>query len=488
METGIKKNQIIAELTRSPHGDLKSYVPIAQRATVEEPEFLAHLIAWNHKNGQIRDSKVAIPAITLSRPNFVFVENSLAHMASLDPRNFVRALRFAKEIKTPTHGKSISALVEKYIRHREANQGFWDKTVVQHKASMKTLYGMYHIKPSSRADKVLFKGLRPKGSVFEVIHSLKDLAPTEAAGLIVKHRIPWLAASGALGAKLKEPDVVMALIAQMTATELVTNTKMLEKLGIKTNPALRSAYELGLKKVADSKKATFKTSTAAAQVTDEKLKAKLQGAQEKQIDTMAKVKGNWLVLGDKSGSMQHAIKTAIEVSATLTRVVEGEVHLVFFDESPRYLNATGKTLYALNDETRHVTAGGGTNIGCGLQYLLDKGIEIDGIAVVSDGGENGSPRFASVYTKYCAKFGKDVPVYFYKLHGSDGDTFSGSMKQADADLQTFDLTGGLDYYSLPNIVQTMRASRFSLVDTIMETKLLTLNDIFEGEEHVAIAA
>jgi len=52
-----------------------------------------------------------------------------------------------------------------------------------------------------------------------------------------------------------------------------------------------------------------------------------------------------------------------------------------------------------------------------------------------------------------------------------------------------DLTKGtFDYYSLPNLVATMGTRRYGLLDKIMETPLLTTDEVFnrkKGEEHEA---
>jgi len=55
------------------------------------------------------------------------------------------------------------------------------------------------------------------------------------------------------------------------------------------------------------------------------------------------VDGNWLVLGDKSGSMSACIEVARHVSGTLAKFVKAKFHLVFFDTTPRHFDVTGKT-------------------------------------------------------------------------------------------------------------------------------------------------
>lgn len=128
--------------------------------------------------------------------------------------------------------------------------------------------------------------------------------------------------------------------------------------------------------------------------------------------------------------------------------------------------------------------GGGTSIGSAVQYALDKGFEVDGIVIASDGAENTAPLFHRAYEALCKKLEKSVPVYLYwlKCHqpnrsGNDPDTLARNMRDAGHDLQVFDLRGGFDYYSLPNIVKTMRTQRYGLAEQIMETPLLRLDEV-----------
>ncbi len=503
-ETALTKNQILDQLTKSPHGKLIEYCEVANKAVAQDPEFYAHLIAWDFIKGQIRDSKVAFPVISLASKDYpeTFVSNSLAHLALLSPRDFLRGLRFYREMRhhdwgqfatlygTPGHHKDIKRVVERYLRAREANQGWFVRSALQHRKAIKELYALYHVKPSGNADSILFKGIYPKGTVFSTVSQLKDMSPSEAAGYILNQKIPFLVAQGALGAKIKEPELVLALITRMSPTELVTNTKMLERLGIKTNPSLRSAYAEGLKRASVSKANTFKATTAAAVLEDDNpIKEKLLGLQEKQIETMGGVDGDWLVLADKSGSMQHAIEIARKVAATLARSVKGTISLVFFDTSPRYIDATGKTYDALLKETAHVTANGGTSIGVGLQYALERKLPVDAMAIISDGAENQHPQFAAVYQVASEQWGKKVPVYLYRVRGTDHPmhtvVFLENCNKVGADLIIRDLTAGTDFYSLPNLINTMRVKRYSVIDEIMATPLLDIDIVLPPLEATA---
>lgn len=511
-ESGLTKNQIIAELTRSSHahgmtkkrtdgtvtkgGSLKEYIPVGKRAAIEQPEFFAHLIAWNQIKGQVRDSKVALPVVSLLAPDFPdeFVDNSLAHLALLPPREFLRAFRFSMDAKVP-HRSRVKKLVHAYCEQKERNQAKWQRLAILHRHTLKEIYALSHYDSADFARDILFDSKFPEGSLFEKVKNLPTMSAKEAAATIIDAHLPFLVVQGALGKKLQDPDLVLALIKNMTPTEIVTNTKMLEKLGVKNNPVLRSAYEKGLERAAKSKTNILKTTRAVDAVEDEGLKDKLRGLQEKQLSNLS-VEGNWLVLADKSGSMAQAIDVARHVAATLAKVVKGKVWLVFFDTAPQTVDVTGCTLDMIQKATKYIKAEGGTSIGCGLQRMFDSKEEVDGIAVVSDAQENTTPYFPDVYERYCKHFGKELPVYLYRLgnnsnYWQDRD-LAKYMRQESQDIQEFDLTKNVDYYSLPNLVATMRTNRYSLVDEIMATRLLSLKEALPlmpfGKEGTVVTA
>jgi hypothetical protein len=120
-----------------------------------------------------------------------------------------------------------------------------------------------------------------------------------------------------------------------------------------------------------------------------------------------------------------------------------------------------------------------------LQWALGKKLNLDGIAIVSDGGDNSSPLFAPVYNVATQVLGKQVPVYHYLTKG-EPNVLGVMAEHEGIPLTTFDLRGGFDYYSLPNLVQTMRANRYDLGGEILETPLLTLADVFKDKKEVMV--
>lgn len=517
-ERALTKPEMISLLTRSPHQRLEDYVPGAAATALSDPDFFARLIAWNHVKGEIRDAKVALPliAVTMAKLNHAegraLAEHALAHLADLDPRTLAKGL-FARTIYEkvakgqppkppvvlPPFHKHIGApqrvlrrFIARYLRDLADDRRSFERTAVQHRHTLHELYAHFRVPRAAWVGEVLFHGEKgqPKvypadGTVFGKLRALHTMDVEQAAGTIVKYHIPFLIARGALGKKATDPDTVLALIKAMSPTELVTNTKWLEKLGLKTVPALRSAFEAALgAAVTKTKKAprsTLKT-TVAAEVMEAagetELSGKLRVLQEKQLDAITTVEGDWLVLGDKSGSMATAMEMATQIAALLARMVKGRVFLVFFDTSPRFYEVTAYTYEQLKALVGTLRADGGTSIGCGLQAMLEKGLKVDGIAIVSDAGENTAPYFGAVYAKYSARLGVEPTVYLYQTEGDPDSAFSMYCKQHHLDVQRFDVRHGkVDQYSLPNLVQSMRVGRYSLLDEILAYPLRTLDEV-----------
>lgn len=482
----LSRNQMITQLLHIGHGELSIYNELGLKAAKIEPELFGHLIAWNEKKGEVRDSKTALPILAL-RGDFdkELFENAGAHLCLLSPIGLLKALRYHRELIKVTDGggKIIKKAVSLFIREREKNTPWWDKTVLQHRKSMKSLYAIYHIKPNKRAQGILFKREYPKGSVFEAVSQLKSMNAEEASGTILNYRIPFLIAQGASSGIKGKTDLILALLDRMSASEIVNNTKMLEEAGVFTNPVLRAAYDEAIERTKKDKKvSSLKASKALSSVKSKGATESLKRVQENNLEKIGQIEGDWLILGDMSGSMQNSVELAKEVASIIAKQVKGAVHLVFFNGHPTYYQVTGKTLAEINEATKRIRTAGSTSIGCGLDYIHIRDFLVNGIVICSDGGENTHPLFHDTYKEYIKRFGITPTVYFYKVTG-ESDILTSRCKDAGIPIETFDLREKkVDYYSLPNLIKTMRANKYALVDEIMDVPLLTFDKVFKREE------
>ncbi len=494
-QTGVTRNQILNELNRSAHGKLGEYNAIIGPACGQDPVFLAHMIAFDWVNGQIKDSKIALPVLTLAHRQFPdeLIENSLAHLAMQPPRELLKALRFSIEVSAPARRqKRFESVIRDYLAFKEREPGKWSRLAVRHRRSLKGLYALTHAKMAPWASEILFKNQYAPGSIFADIAGLHNMAAPQAAAVIAKWHLSPLVVSGAMaGSKAAgESAVVQATMEQMSDTEVITRAKSLEKQGLSRDAALKETFRKKVAKATKSQKATLKTSVAAEEVEDEGLKTMLRELQERQIqaqkDAGRGIDGNWLVLSDKSGSQATSIEIGKAVAAAIAKFVSGKVWLVFCDTSVSRYEVTGQSLEQIRERTKYVNASGGTSYGVGLEWAAKQ--SLDGIAIVGDGAENSAPFFYQVYAAYKQATQKNPPVYLYQTASTESAAncmaFKRYMDTIGAPITEYDLRhGATDYYAIPNLVQGMSANRFSLIDRIMACPLVTLSMVF-GEKAV----
>lgn len=482
------RRKFISTLMKIEHGKLEGFITDGLQASQAEPELFAHFIAWNQIKGKVRDSKVAYPVIALrgvSKTDRDLAENAVSHLMQLSPRDLVRAYDFSKQMTqkgmslTMESRRFLTVALHEYLEKRQQNRLWFDKTVLQHRSSMKRLYRISHHKPTDYADGILFKGNYPPGSVFAKVAGLRDMTAKEAAATILTLKLPFEVVVGAVN--IKDQNILLALIEGMTGNQVVTNSKMLEKLGVKNDPILNAAYQSALERAKSDKRLNVLKAGVAAEASGGNMEADLLNLQARATrQQLGGIEGDWLILGDCSGSMSASVELAKKIASLITERVSGKVWLIFFNTVPTPFDVTGKNFFQIQEMTKRIMAGGGTSIGCGLDYLKARNEEVDGIVIVSDGGDNTHPLFGASYRTYSQKFDKEPTVYFFDLPG-EGDNLT---HQLSGGIEKFDMRHGkVDYYSLPNIISTLRTNRYSLVDEIMATPLLKMEDVFKRRDN-----
>lgn len=480
-----ERSQVIANLMKIGHGDLSLYVDQGMKAAKNEPDFFAHVVAWNAVKSEVRDSKVALPVIALrglTRMEPELAENAVAHLMKLGPRELARAYQFSKELTKKGmvipggYRKMFQSSIQRYLKTREGHRGQWDHAVLSNRNAMVELYAVSHTKPSVYAQSVLFDKKYPAGSVFEALNNLKTMSPQEAAGTIINFKIPFPIAVGA-GVNIKNQDVALALIEAMTGNETINNSGMLQRLGVMNDPVLKSAYDKAIERATQDKRtSTLKASKAAESIGGEAGK-KIAKVQDAKLQQLGGIEGDWAVLGDVSGSMRESIEVARQIAGIIAQQVKGHVYLIWFNTMPTLMDVTGKTLAEINVMTKYIRANGGTAVGCGLDLLREKGIVVNGVAIASDGGDNTVPYYHDAYKRYENAMGVSPSTYLFHVPG-EPDKLTGFCERAGIQIENYDLGSQVDYYSLPTLVRALKTGRYGLLDEIMQTSLLTLDEVF----------
>ena len=486
------KNKLVQQLFKTPHGKLDDYVDLFSIASGDKDLF-AHYIAWNNLNSKITDSKCALPVIalrTLSRNDQEYGENAIASLMLLNPRELCKAYQFSKRLSecgTTISGgwrRRLQEAMQKYLSIRESSVGWWDKAVVRNRKAMLALYAVSHYKPSERSQKILFEKQYPKNSVFQVIKDLKNMTPLESCGQILKYNLPMSVVIGS-GVKIKDNrDVLLAMVSNMTGNELLNSSVMLKNLGAFNFPEVLSAYDNSIEKAKTDKRVNIFKASKAIEKVDNKIAKKLVSIQNEKEKEIKNIDANVLILGDCSGSMENAIEVTKKIASVISNKVSGNKYLVFFSNSPRLFDITDKTSQQIYDLTKNIRAHGMTSIGCGLEYITDKKLDVDVIIIVSDGGDNTEPLFNKAYKNYCNKMNIEPLVYFFNVKGNSTDSLSIYCKKSGIIIEKYEIDKTFDYYSLPNILSTIKKNRYDLLNQILSTPLLKLSDCFNMAEPI----
>lgn len=500
------RQDLIAELTRSPHGDLASYLPMVRRFVDADPGFLAHAMVWGKRQGTIRDALGGMPLATLACRGYPaeLRNNSLALLAYLNPRDLLHAWVAGKTFPLARWGKTrMLRMVHGYLRAREACPPWWERTALRFRQSLTALYALSMTKPGDDAQAILFS--HTVSPAYPILERLKSLATHDAAliaGIIRQDRLPLLVCEGVLGKRIQEPAILAAVLDIMTPAELVKRRKALKRWGVQSLGATRGALAATIQRASKGRRDTLLTATVAAEALrddDPVLAVELEHLQEDQFQAQPGIEGNWIIGGDRSPSMEKTIDKSRMLAGYLAKRVSGQILLIFFDQEPLVFDVSGKSYADIRRMTGHVTIGNGTSIGCVPAVALERQFRADGIALVSDGGERLPPYFVEKYQLYSHFLGKQPPVYLYRVAGRayqvDGfghvlsrngvyftqpeqDFLTPRCAAAGIPYQVFPVADDVDQYGLGALAETMRVRQYDLYQEIMGMPLLTLPQAF----------
>ena len=252
-ETDIRLG-IMNTLLTTPHRDLASIYQIHRQMIESDPLFYVRLAAWYADHGEVRDHKEMF-VVNLCLSDFDGHRNvGLALLREMPPYQVGRVIDFIHGKKTPEYktspapiqrpakgrkpvkakaatirvktGKmldfglgrnvprSVTKEVERYLRERENQPDWFDACVLQANKTLKRLYALLHIKPSDRAQQIMFDENPPEDSKIAAAKALNQAkTPAEQAEAIIKHKIPYRVASTLVSAMT--PTVLFALIEVM---------------------------------------------------------------------------------------------------------------------------------------------------------------------------------------------------------------------------------------------------------------------------------
>jgi len=501
--------RILNSFMTCPHRNTDSLKKIHAEIREQDPLFYSHLACWYLKKGEVRDHNEVFASMLITDP---FIDNREIGLALFRKHAvFMKAkiLGFIKgkkiKVRTKTGNKlkkgkksvdevtisekqvglktniptSFKSDVFKYLKWLESNPERFDAVALKNGADLKSLYfvdGKRSFPRSARAQAILFDKKIPEDSKLNVLKEIAEASPVKAAKLIVENKIPYTVAVG-LVEKIT-PSVLVALINSMSPMEVINNIASLEEKGAMKNDKTKALIQEKLKKAEKTKNvSTLKSKTAArtGRVKDEDTLKQLDKVADVQVRKSGVISDPTAVFVDRSGSMNEAIKVGKSVASLISGATTADLSVIVFDTMPMEIVSKGPTLTDWENAFKAVRPGGGTSIGCALDFLMKKGKVVESIVVITDEGENSNPHFFRVYEAYVQKFNVRPNVVIIHV-GYPDSTFSQSLRSAGIEFDMYTPSGN-DYYSLPGLIPLLaKTSKLDLVYEIMDTPLLTRGD------------
>jgi hypothetical protein len=510
---------LLNTLLTTPHRNLTALYPLHQEILTRDPRFYVRLAAWYADHGEVRDhQEMFVICLCLSQAEG-HRDVGLALLRRLPPYQLARVVDFIKghQVKrrvpvanatatatttsepetaaTPATGaagrrgrkasrkpavpmetkieqvglfvnvpRSMRTEIERYLREREKQAEKFDQAVLHARAAIKRLYAGLHIRPTGRAQAVLFSEQPPEGSVFAAMRAIRQAeTPAEQARALVEHHIPYRVATSLV--KQMSPTVLAALVEVMTPQEVINNIGSLKARGAFDNEDVKKLIEAKLEAAKSDKRVSAykaKVAVEAANVSGE-LAEQLDAITEAQVKAKGRITRSTAMLLDKSGSMHVAIEVGRQLGAMISSIIEAEFFAYAFDTIAYPIEAKGESLVEWEKALTGITAGGGTSCGVAIEMMRRKGQRVEQIILVTDEGENQAPLFANAYKAYSEETNTRPDVILVKV-GHASNVLERACTGLGIAPSVFTFSG--DYYALPNLIPLLQ--RPSMVDVLME--------------------
>ncbi len=460
---------MLNSLLTTPHRQLETVADIHKLMAELDPIFYGHLAVWYIHKGDVRDHKEVFIAHLLTSDLSIHRDAGFVMLQALPPYQVARVVDFMKRHlgKIP---RSAKTAVRRYLAKRESNPTQFDRAVLRARKAMKYLYASLHIKPGARANAILFQDAPPEGSLAAVMKQLaKAKTPAEQALLIVRHKIPYTIAIGAV--RQVTPAVLVALINSMTPQEVINNLKSLKARGAMDHPEVKALIDQKLTEAKGHRRLSAFKAMKAAEVADVDtgMAEQLAAVANEQVKRRGKITRSTALFVDKSSSMTEALEVGKHVAALISGVTEAGLVVYAFDVVGYAITAAGSELSDWEKAFQYISPSGCTSIGAPLKMMTLKRQAVEQLILITDENENRAPYFCQAYREYCQTLKIEPTILIVKV-GRHSTHLENSLQRAKISFETLIFEG--DYYALPNLIPLLsRPSRLELLMEILDTPL-----------------
>jgi hypothetical protein len=469
---------ILNSLLTSTHRELDKNYAFHTQVRTDDPLFYERLASWYNDKGDVRDHQHLFIANLCMSDFDGHREVGLALLRKLPPFQLVKVLEFIKSKRAVP--RCVRTEVTRYLQEREKDDAWFDNAVITGRKQLKWMYAFFRVKPSDRAQAILFDNNPPKDSK---CYALKEIAktqdPTVQAQLINEYKIPYRIASTIV--KEMTPSILAVLIDGMSSQELINTMGAMQKRGAFDNPEIKKLVDKKLQEAKSSKKVSALKGLEAVKAAglSEELNEQLKEVVDKQVKNKGRIKRSTAILVDKSASMETGIELSKQIATMISAVMDADLKVYAFDVMSYRIESKGTELKHWEQAFRGIKAAGGTAPSVSVLQLLkdtkDLNNKTEQIILITDEGENNPNDYRRSLDIYTREAG--VKPYTCIVRCGSGrwgvsDRITKSLRESGYDVDDWEFKGGEDYYSLPNLIHFLtKPSRTDLLMEIMDYPL-----------------
>ena len=486
------------EMMNIRHGDVRPMVESLKRELIRDPDWVGRLCTWLALPGNTENRDLQEAAMT------VLLTASLTNLGITNPlidfRECGQALLLGSDFydtnpQVPGYApfrilnvfehvgdaspRRMRSIWERYLSVLSQNKRRLDGVAARNKRRMKIMWRRYHTSSGMRvkagvknprpdfprANAILF-GEPPKDSSLSDLERISEISdPVERAKALVKGKHPLTVFTSIVGEWT--PAIAVAALMVMSPAEALNSTSLLERYGVLENPDVFAIYEAKVKKA--TKSAATVTGRKSVQSSSAKVQELHKEVEQAAVDESKPISGFVGFAGDKSGSMQDAINTLVQLLSHSASRCEDGFAVAMFDDMARLVDVQDTSISGLRGAFSYIRPGGMTNITAALELLRSRH-DPDRYVIVSDEGHNRGRTPAEWWNTHPEV--QDKQFVFLTIGGAD--RVFGEMDRVGANVSRFQIQQG-EMYVLDQVASALSGDAVkSIVDLIMETELVKI--------------
>jgi len=386
--------RIFSEIMSVPHGKLDKALETHAQCMKENPLFYAQMATWYSQNGTVRDQKIAFVRTLFDATNARLREVGWSLLQNLP---------FFMVSRLPSRGAPRtmrSAIVHYLATMREDRLNY---QILRGAKELKRVVRRYHVPTSNSASENLQKIGRElfenRGEIRKVYKQLRD-ATTGSEVAEILRRVPIPAYIAISSIPVRTPEIMSALIGNMTPSELLQSLNSLGRM-----KAIRPNIGLILNKIEraiDDRRISGMRIHRISRMLDREVVPQevfdlLSTVTVRKLRKRSKIKGNLSIHIDASGSMSSAIEVGRQLATTLSIACEKMPSIYTACQTPTKINVKEATPESWEQAFSLIQPGGMTPLGAGIAVMRTRAETPDAIIIITDEAENQPPIFAQQY-------------------------------------------------------------------------------------------